>query len=269
MTDTSDLLDRVSALVERETGIVVPPNPKFVRNRLARVDASVVNRALRAEPASLASLVSHFCTHETRFFREPSHFEFIAQRLAPKLHDAASRGLRPRHVRAWTAACSTGEEAYSLAMTLMDAFPRATGWTVEVLGTDISDAVLTQARDGRFSLRSAALIGADQLRRYMLKGSGPAEGAMCVSSLLSSCTRFERMNLVRPPYPVQGLFDVIFCRNVLFYFRDGTQRTVVDALSAHLRADGVLFTGHAESAAGHTPFLRPVAPATFALKNAA
>lgn len=268
-TYTRETMERVAHIVEREAGIVVPDNPKFVINRLARVDRAILDRALRDDPASIASMVAQFCTHETRFFREPAHFEFLTHQFAPRVHDAVARGTRNKVVRAWSAASSTGEEPYSLAMTLCDAFPAAAGWSVEVLGTDVSEHALERARSGRYAIKAASLIGNERLRRYMLQGSGPAEGAMSVNAALAATTRFERLNLVRPPFAVQGRFDIIFCRNVLFYFRPEKQRAVVEALSAHLSPEGVLFTGHAESSAARTPYLEAVAPSTFKLKQAA
>jgi len=168
-------------------------------------------------------------------------------------------------VRVWSAACSTGEEPYSLAMTLLERLPRSAGWTVEILATDISTRVLERARAAVWPIAKASEIPVGRLKRFMLRGTGPQDGRMRAGPELREVVRFARLNLDADVYPVQGLFDLVFCRNVLIYFRPETKARVLASLGARLAADGCLFLGHAESVTGLSTRLASVGPNVYAL----
>ncbi|WP_395405497.1 CheR family methyltransferase [Pseudoduganella sp. UC29_106] len=176
-------------------------------------------------------------TNETYFFREMQHFDLL-RKLA-----AAPRTAR-RPWRAWSAACATGEEAYSIAMVLADARP---GEEWEVVASDISARVLATARHGHYPMVRAQHIPPLYLQRYCLKGFGPEEGTMLVSRLLRERVDFLRINLNAPALPSLDRFDVIFLRNVLIYFSPAVRRHVVSRVLELLRPGGYLFIGHAES----------------------
>lgn len=203
------------------------------------------------------------CTNETQFFREPRQFEYLAHQVCADWTARAAAGQMPRRIRVWSAACSTGEEPYSLAMTLLAHLPPASGWEVEILATDLSTRALERARAGRWPIDKAAQIPQPYLRRFMLRGTGAQAGVLQAGPEISSLLRFQRVNLHRPPYPVQGPFDLILCRNVLIYFDVAAKAQVVDRLLERLHPEGYLFLGHAESLAGLSHRARSVGPTVY------
>lgn len=190
-------------------------------------------------------------TNETYFFREPAHFEFL-RRLVPQLPAG-------QPVRIWSAACSTGEEPYSIAMTLSELLP---GRAWEVLGTDISQRVLESARAGHYRLARTSGIPQALLQRHCLKGVGTQDGTLLVNRTLRARVRFEPVNL-NAPLPDFGTFDVIFLRNVMIYFDEATKRDVVARMLPLLRPGGHFIIGHSESLNGITTALRTVSPSIY------
>lgn len=261
--DTTELFDRVARLVEQEIGIRVHGRYDLIASRVGTVAPDLVRRALGGDPTAVATLVARFCTHETRFFREPVHFEHIETVAAESIQTARNEGRRDQRIFAWSVACSSGEEPYSLAMTLLDRFPRSHGWEVRVLATDVSESVLAKARAGTYSLSDAEGITPLRLKQYMLRGQGPARGTMRVGPELRRSVRFAALNLMRRPYALSQRFEIVMCRNVLIYFDDAMQRAIVSEIIPHLAPKGMLYTGHSESAAGHVPGLTALGPAIF------
>lgn len=190
-------------------------------------------------------------TNETYFFREPKHFAWLQQQLLP-----ASSGSR---LRVWSAASSSGEEAWSLAMVL-DASRGPREW--EVVGTDISDRMVRQAASGRYPLARAEKIPAPYLTRYCLKGTGSHEGEMRIGRELRSRVRFERANLLREQRGL-GMFDLVVLRNVMIYFDEDTKRTVLRNVLRQLHPGGYLLIGHSESLNGMADGLVSVQPAVY------
>jgi chemotaxis protein methyltransferase CheR len=188
--------------------------------------------------AELDALVDSLRVGETRFFRHRAHVGALRRVVAP---DLAARGAAARRVRAWSAGCASGEEAYSLAMLLADAMPAAGGWDVEVLGTDISDEPLAVARAGRYPRAALDPVPARLRDRFFA-----VEGeAVLARPELRALVRFERRNLVDMPYPARR--DLILCRNVLIYFDAETRAETVNRLIGALVPGGYLFLGYAES----------------------
>jgi chemotaxis protein methyltransferase CheR len=169
----------------------------------------------------------------------------------------------PRRIRAWSAACSTGEEPYSLAMTLLAHFPPSSGWTLEILASDLSTRALGQARAGLWSIDKAREIPERHLKAFMLRGRGPQEGVMKAGPEIRSLLRFQRVNLNQDRYPVAGPFDLVFCRNVLIYFDVASKARVVHRLLDQLAPCGYLFLGHAESLTGLSGRVRSVGPTVY------
>ena len=193
-------------------------------------------------------------TNETYFFREQKHFDFLRQRAA------AHRQREP--FRVWSAACSSGEEAYSIAMVLADCQP---GQPWEVLGSDISTRVLQQARRGHYLDERARLVPHDYLQRFCLKGTGEHQGTMLVDRNLRSRVEFHQANLTQPLPPL-GAFDFVFLRNVMIYFNDDTKRRVVRNVLSLLKQDGILLVGHSESLNGISDAVRQLSPAIYVKK---
>lgn len=194
------------------------------------------------------ALFDSLCTHETRFFREPAHFEYLARTLLPRWLGSSSR--RGRHLRLWSAGCSTGEEAYSLAITMLREL-RARGAagevTFEILATDLSTRAIEAAQDGLYPLARADEVPEADRKAFMLRGRGRWEGRMRAGPELRGLVRFERHNLNATPYESMPRFDAVFCRNVLIYFDAPTRARIAGALLARTAQDGALFVGHAES----------------------
>jgi len=209
-------------------------------------------------------MIDAITTNETRFFREPQQFAFLEQRLIPRWLGDAQQGLRQKTVRLWSAGCSSGEEPYSLAMLLARHLPEQQGWSVTVLATDISTRMLTRARMGIYSIANSVDIPELLLKDYMLKGIANQHGQMKVIPEIQAMVHFQKLNLTQGPYPPNGHFDAIFCRNVLIYFDLESRRKVVGHLIRCLSRRGLLFMGQAESLAVLSSPLRSLAPAVYA-----
>jgi chemotaxis protein methyltransferase CheR len=220
-------------------------------------------RRVVADQGELVQFIDRITTNETHFFREPHHFAHIAERVAPALLRAAAEGTRPKTVRAWSAGCSTGEEPYSIAMTLLGALAQH-GWTVDVLATDVSTRVLDVARGATWSVTRARSIPVTLLHRYMLRGIGSSAGLVRATPELHGAVRVERLNLNDDAYPAREPFDLIFCRNVLIYFQPARRVRVLSRLVRRLAPGGLLFVGHAESLQGVPERLRCVCPTVYA-----
>jgi chemotaxis protein methyltransferase CheR len=203
------------------------------------------------------AMLDAITTNETNFFREPGHFQFLEQKVLPVWRAGAESGKRARTVRAWSAGCSTGQEAYSLAMLLVDWFPAAQGWSVEIFATDLSRRVLAIAEEGVWNKDQVHEIPLHYLRTYTLKGLGENQGKLKAAPAIR-VIRFARLNLNDPAYPDIGKFDLIFCRNVLIYFDADSRARTTKRLLQHLEPEGYFFVGHAESLNSTCPGLRRV-----------
>ncbi|MFM4718784.1 CheR family methyltransferase [Aeromonas bivalvium] len=191
-------------------------------------------------------------TNETYFFREPKHFEFLSQQVLPGFPQG-------RPLRIWSAASSSGEEAYSLAMTLAERRPSAP-W--EILASDISSRVLAQARAGLYAMDRANNIPLSYLMKYCLKGIGLQEGTFLIDRTLRERVQFRQINLSKP-LPELGQFDLIFIRNVMIYFNRETKVQVMARLEPLLRRGGYLIISHAESLHGMQSGLQLVSPSIY------
>lgn len=259
-------------LVHRETGIFLAEGKRsFIAGRLTRrlrelglsTYAEYCAHLRAVGDSEQVALFDVLCIHETRFFREPAHFAFLAQTLLTRWRGAKTAAQRPRHLRLWSAGCSTGEEAYSLAMVLRSAIPDAAELKIEVLATDLSTAALAVAQQGMYSLARVSELPEAHRKSFMLRGRGRWEGWMRVDPELRALVRFERLNLHHTPYQLGTRFDAIFCRNVLIYFDAPTRARVATGLLANLQPDGALFIGHAEGLHGTTVAARAIYPSVY------
>lgn len=207
----------------------------------------------------LSNLIDVISTNHTFFFREPAHFEFLEHEIVPHLTASAPRGT----LRVWSAACSSGEEVYSIAILLSDLFAKMPGWEWHLEATDISTRILEKARAGTYAAEALQRIPPDKLRRHFQKGHGPMDGLYRVKPALAARVRFRHLNLLGGTYPFDDPFDAIFCRNVMIYFDRPTQEELVKRLTAKLRPGGWLLVGHSESLTGIRHSLRMVRPAIY------
>lgn len=204
------------------------------------------------EAAELQTALDLLTTNETYFFREPKHFDFLRAQVLPQAQPG-------RTFRLWSAASSSGEEPYSLAMTLAEGLP-STPW--EIVASDISLRVLEKARTGHYPLERASHIPRHLLSKHCLKGFGSQEGTFLIDKSLRQRIQFMQINL-NHPFPKMGEFDAIFLRNVMIYFDMDTKRQVVERMLPLLRPGGYFFVSHSESLNGITDSLQLVTPSTY------
>jgi len=250
------------SLVLQETGISLSEQKKALV--VGRLSSRLRNRKIGtfseyykilqdpAEGDELQAAIDLITTNETSFFRESEHFQVLRDYL---------KSLRPVPFpfRIWSAASSSGEEAYTIAMVLSDALASA-DW--QVVGTDISTRVLERARRGVYPMERATSIPQEFLRRFCLKGQGRHEGMFMMNRQLRDRVSFHQANLCKP-LPRLGPFDVAFLRNVLIYFDSAQKRQVVEGVMGQLKPKGLLLVGHSESLTGISEGLAQVRPTVY------
>jgi chemotaxis protein methyltransferase CheR len=218
----------------RQEMVLARLGPKLRRRTFAEYFDAV--RADRSGQEAIA-LIDALTTNHTTFLREPAHFDYLGAEVLPLLPAGGEYWL-------WSAAASTGEEPYSLAMWLLEhGGPRR----FRILATDISTRVLDIARKGIYSLAKIESIPAAWRPKYLLRGQGQHSGYFRLKPEVRAMVEFERLNLVHPPLAVARQFPVIFCRNVMIYFDAPTQERLLTELARHLAPGGYLYTGHSES----------------------
>jgi chemotaxis protein methyltransferase CheR len=235
----------VRKLIADYAGIKLSPQKRnMVYNRLLRrlrarglsSFGEYLDLVQREGSGEREAFVNALTTNLTAFFREPHHFELL-------LGNARQRaGKRGAPLRCWSSACSTGEEAWSIAMVLREA-----GCIGEVLGTDIDTDVLKTAHAGVYRSARAATLAPERLRRHFLRGTGDNDGLVSVRPELRSMVRFGQLNLQSPAWPALERFDVIFCRNVVIYFDREFQKKLLGRFADLLVPGGLLMVGHSES----------------------
>ncbi len=208
----------------------------------------------------MIELLDAISTNVTYFFREPDHFDQLRAALAHWVDEGQ------RRFRLWSAACSYGQEPYTMAMTALDAFRdlRAEGIDLRVLATDISTKVLAAAQEGVYSAGDLEKVALDFRDRYFDKlSTEEGQRRFQVLPALRSRVTFRRLNLSRPPFPMQGPLDVVFCRNVMIYFDTQTRQRLVNEIERLLRPGGLMMIGHAESLIGLTTRLTAISPSVY------
>lgn len=204
-------------------------------------------------PEELQMMVDLLTTNETYFFREPKHFDYLRDEVLAKY-----RGGAP--FRIWSAASSTGEEPYTLAMMLAEYLP-SNPW--EVFGSDISTKVLAKAQKGHYPMERNEGIPPAFLSKYCLKGVRAQEGTFLISPKLRERVSFSQVNLTLPVDPAIGDFEVIFLRNVMIYFDLETKTKVINNLMPRLKPGGHLFIGHSETLSGIPAPLQTIRPTIY------
>lgn len=220
---------------------------------------------IQADEEERLLLLDAISTNETHFFRQPKQFEFLERDIIPQWRAGAAAGRMARSLRIWSAACSTGEEPYSLAMLLLEQFPPETGWRIQIVASDLSRRVLEQAVAGVWPIERMQEIPEKYLKRFMLRGLGAHSGVMKAGPELRATIQFLRLNLHGETYGVQGPFDLILCRNVMIYFDQAGKRRVVERLLQHLAPGGYLLVGQVESLHGISERVEPVIPTVYRL----
>lgn len=239
---------RIRSLAQARAGIFLSPKKRdMVYSRIARrlrtlgmmtFDEYLVHLEDHTDEAQ--DFINALTTNLTAFFREPHHFEILSEQLL-RLADK-----RRGPIKIWSSACSTGEEAYSLAITAIETFG---SWTppVRILATDVDTNVLAQAKSGVYASDRINKIDQERVKNFFVKGRGDHLGMVKVRSQLKDLIHFNALNLLAPSWPVKGPFDAIFCRNVMIYFDKPTQYKVLSRFHPMLGNEGLLYAGHSES----------------------
>ena len=205
--------------------------------------------------AALAGMVDRLTTNHTSFFREPRHFEFLRKSIFPALRARA-------RINIWSAACSSGEEPYSIAMSLLEESSWEAAAKVRIKATDISTRVLDTARRGVYEANRCDGIPTALLQRYLVQDRGEVHNSFRFTDDVRSMIEFEHLNLIAK-LPDGYRCSVIFCRNIMIYFDRPTQQSLVQRLSLHLEAGGYFLIGHSESLSNISHCLDYVSPATY------
>lgn len=206
---------------------------------------------LEKEPREIENFINSISTNHTKFFREDHHFDHFRSRVAVPFAQAAGKpGAR---LRVWSAACSTGEEPYTISVVLKRELRTLANRDVKILATDIDTEVLAKAARGEFAAAATADVPKTYLSFFKPLGSGDK---VTVDDDVREAITFRRLNLMEP-WPFRGLFDAIFCRNVMIYFDAPTKATLIERLSKQIKPGGWLYIGHSESLIGTHMELRP------------
>jgi chemotaxis protein methyltransferase CheR len=276
-------------LVHQRTGIWLRNGKQvMLASRLSRrlryhgltsfADYYTLVQSSQNDSEEIHELINCVTTNKTSFFREKHHFDFLANTVMPQVQSAA-RFDAPKSIRVWSAACSTGEEPYSIAITLLEASqalhspkpgdapqPKPAkaglpglnlalgGWRIEVVASDIDTAVLETARRAIYKIDELETVGPPLHGKYFLLGKDDMQGYVKVKQDVLRLVQFKRINLVDAQWPLDGLFDVIFFRNALIYFNQETQDVFLRKMTRYLKPGGYLFLGHSE----HIPWLGDV-----------
>ena len=260
---------RLAAYIYEYSGIKMPESKKtMLEGRLRRRQRASGSRTLDDycdyifAGENLAqeglSLINAVTTNKTDFFREPGHFDYLSKVILPEM---TARGVRT--IRAWSAACSTGPEPYTLAMVLDDHAETQGGPDYGILATDLDTDVLETARAGIYPAELVDPVPETLQRKYVMFPRDPARNDVRMVPALRSAIGFARLNLMDDRYPVGEPMHLVFCRNVLIYFDKPTQKQVVSRLVDCLKPGGHLFLGHSESITGHDLPLTQVANTVF------
>lgn len=244
---TDEDFERVRKLIYERAGISLAPIKRdMVYSRLARrlralnFESFVDYLKFLLSPSGEEEwelFVNSLTTNLTSFFREAHHFDILQRHMAE---------LKQRPIRIWCSAASTGEEPYTLAITACETFGSMTP-PVEIVASDIDTSVLAKAQRGVYPFERVERLSPERLRRFFLKGTGAQAGMVRIRPELQKLVSFTRVNLLDARYPINGPFDVMFCRNVMIYFDKPTQYEILRKFVPLLKPDGLLFAGHSES----------------------
>jgi chemotaxis protein methyltransferase CheR len=248
--------DFIRHVIAENAGIVLGPNKRhLVQGRLLRrlrelglpSYEAYCDHLRESGPEELVGLINALTTNVTAFFRENHHFEALSSYMLP---EAIKRNESARRLRLWSAGCSTGEEPYCLAMVLAEIAQVVPRWDVKVLATDIDSDVIAAAQRGVYPLDRLGALSPQRLQRWFSKGQGAQAGNAMVKPELRNLVTFRPLNLLHT-WPMRGPFDVIFCRNVMIYFDQGTRERLVQRFAELLAPGGYLCIGHSESIHGN------------------
>lgn len=251
---TDSLFQKFGALIYQKTGIYLKPEKKELLNarlgkrlRACGIDSfkKYYEYVLHDQSGEeLIHLIDSVSTNFTSFFREQSHFDFLTAAALPSLMEERKGGRK--NLSFWSAACSSGEEPYTLAMVVEEFLENYSGWHYKIMATDISTRVLAQAKRGVYANDRITKVPPLFLKKYFQRGVGKSAGFVKIKETIKQKLTFDRFNLMGD-FPWRAELDVIFCRNVMIYFNRQTQQELVEKFYNALMPGGYLFIGHSES----------------------
>jgi chemotaxis protein methyltransferase CheR len=249
----------IQSLVKTHTGIALSDHKRsLVVSRLGKRLRALSIESIREyyeyltgneAGSEMEQFVNAITTNKTDFYRERAHFDFLGRDVVEGMKARAIE-TGNRRIRIWSAGCSTGEEPYTIAITLRESLGSLLAWDVRILASDIDTQVLAQAANGIYAADRVAELPPPILRAHFLRGSGTSAGSVKVSKEIQSLVTFRRINFLEEPWPIRTRFDCIFCRNVIIYFDKPTQGRLMERFADLLQDDGHLFLGHSESMHG-------------------
>ncbi len=264
--------ERIRKLVYEYSRIDLGPNKRELvtarlgkRLRATKIESFAAYIAFldsRAGSEELTHLIDAISTNHTFFFREIKHFEFMEQTVLPWAMTEGNRTGK-KQLRVWSAASSSGEEPYSIAIHLADFFRRNPGWTYKIDATDISTKILAQAREAIYPEDRLREVRPEWMKTYFQRGIDEWAGYYRVREDVRKTVHFTHLNLLQPKYPFTEPFQLVWCRNVMIYFDRPTQEQLVAKLSEMLVPGGYLFIGHSESLTGIQHGLKAIRPAIY------
>jgi chemotaxis protein methyltransferase CheR len=251
---TNEDFNRIAALLQRDSGIHLQKSKaSLVYSRLAkRLRALGIEsfneycKLVASDSDERMNMLAALTTNVTRFFREPHHFEHLKTRVLPPLLDAARKGAA---VRLWSAGCSSGQEPYSIALTILALMPDAASRDIKVLATDIDPNMVARGRAGIYAPAELREVPADLKRRWFEPAAGDGRDNLRAADDLRALVAFRELNLIGN-WPMRGPFHAIFCRNVVIYFEESTQSQLWGRVVPLLASDGCLYIGHSERVSG-------------------
>jgi chemotaxis protein methyltransferase CheR len=264
---------QIAAVVHSDSGIVLADSKvNLVYSRLAKRLRTIGLRSFHEYCTLIKSedgaderqaMIAAMTTNVTRFFREPHHFEFMKRELMPGLIAAARAGKK---VRIWSAACSSGEEPYTIALTLLDAMPDVGNFDVLVLATDLDPNMIARGESGEYAANQVAGVPAPLLGKWFQAIKSDGNVVYSVAQPVRDLVRFKELNLLGH-WPMKGPFDIIFCRNVMIYFDEPTQNKIWSRFATLLSPNGHLLIGHSERIASDQLPFDLIAQTTYRLNS--
>lgn len=265
MNDTNQSVDvlelspegfaRLAHYITGELGIKMPDSKmSLIQSRLVRRVRELGLRSIEQYGDYLLStgdseerdhFINAITTNKTDFFREPEHFRYLTEIALPSMQ--GTDAYDPKHIRIWSAACSSGEEPYTLAMVMSEYARIRVAIDFALLATDVSTEVLQKAQRGIYTVEQVEPVPPDMRQRYLLQSKNRANRQVRIVPSLRQKISFHRLNFMAPNYRIRECFDMIFLRNVLIYFDKQTQEVVVNKVCSHLKPGGYLFVSHSES----------------------
>jgi Methylase of chemotaxis methyl-accepting proteins len=261
---------RLSDFIYSNYGIKMPVEKKIMLQSRLQKRLRALNMSSFAEYVDyvfskngheeIVLMMDQVSTNKTDFFREPHHFDYLVETILPEL---TSGSVVKKNLKVWSAGCSSGEEAYTLAMVMENYLEQSNSFDYHIHCTDISTKVLQIAVDAVYKEDRVAVVPLDLKKKYLLRSKDPLKKTVRIAPELRAKTSFARLNLMDSYYDAPDNFDMVFCRNVLIYFDKKTQEKVINKLASKLKRGGYFFLGHSESIMAMNVPLKQIRPTIF------